>query len=716
MQYDKKLMTFLWAILLSFSFLACGGAAVKTGTSAVPAKPTYDEIAVPDTISLEKRDEWRKNLLLLPVEHPKRIRLREALIETYVGEIEATDSDNVDRLVELFSQALALHAPQDFRPGGVSPKLEVGAERMISVFQERGNEPVVLASLRYLMLARPEDVRVKERYLELADWSHSVRETIVGRIEQLTSLIDLYGEIVRLVPDREIVEQLAERYVERHNLIVEKLEALSMSSRDISPLEMIMQRNALQTFPLEMMYIFFLTGDPAGARKHLAPFVEKGVVDVEVIELLDRIFQRRDLADSYFTLGNKMASIDLLASLRAYILAREADPNDYRFPLHIGRVFQHMNQPAAAVDFCWEAAKISSSPDVLTSVLELLRLSLIDVHLSENREATLRVIEMSDKLIARALESQPDQDSELALVVAQVLYNIGSVEFDDGYISRAIGHLEKSNEVVPNVPALVKLSEIHYLRAEYQKSIAVLERALAIEQRGHSPNDFWTAMILERKADAMDAAGQSQRAKVTYEEALDEWATAEIEAEQAPTMAIRRGVILDRLGDLEASTKAFRLAIRLDPNRDATYADLISYLVIRGRLEDAETFYRLAYNQDRIDAMWKIYYSLWVEGLSRRLGKGSFELARGYLEHSDGDTWQDKLAAYFAGEIDEQTLRKSIESVGQKVEADYYSALSALAEGDTDKGRSLLQQVVDSNLMGFFEYRMARSLLESGMK
>jgi pentatricopeptide repeat protein len=166
----------------------------------------------------------------------------------------------------------------------------------------------------------------------------------------------------------------------------------------------------------------------------------------------------------------------------------------------------------------------------------------------------------------------------------------------------------------------------------------------------------------------------------------------------------------------EASQEAFRLAIRLDPDRSETYGTIISFLVVNGRLDDAVEFYRLAYNQDRIRAMWKIYYSLWVEGLSRRTGKGSVNLAKGYLESSEGETWQDHLAQFFCGKISLDDLRKAAKNTGQHVEVEYYGAILAMSDGRNGDAKAMLAKVIDSNLLGFFEYRMAREILRGELK
>ena len=141
-------------------------------------------------------------------------------------------------------------------------------------------------------------------------------------------------------------------------------------------------------------------------------------------------------------------------------------------------------------------------------------------------------------------------------------------------------------------------------------------------------------------------------------------------------------------------------------------ADGLACASLGDRLEEAKEFYRLAFNQDRIEAMWKIYFSLWMEGFSRRKSGKSFDLARGYLEQSDGKSWQDELARFFSGRITADKLRGRAANVGQNVETDFYVSVMLLSNGKKSDATPLLRKVLDSDLMGFFEYPMARALLD----
>jgi tetratricopeptide (TPR) repeat protein len=697
---------------------SCGGSSArKTLKGAKPHGALKDQITIPTTISSDERKIWEKNLYLLPVAHPARTLLRDRLAESVLSEFKRTDPDKVEQRLALFKEALYLHDATDFQAGRLCPEVTEMASWAVDVFEQRGDEAVVLAALRFLMLAEPENASYKERYLALSEWSKTVRNTIVGRANQLASLIDVYQGMVALVPDREVVEELAKLHIEHYEIIKAAFSSGGESGFTMTdPREILIHGRAIQDLPIHLIHIFFLAGDPLGARPYLEGLVADGNLHVGYIEMLDRIAAGEDLADSYFSLARSIVPLDPRAALKAYILARAADPTDQRFSLNIGLIFDELECHECAVDFYIESATIAPAEEVYTKVLELITKSLGKLHYAEQTSAAKRVIGQADALITAALKDHVDKASELRMIASSLLYTMGEVEFDDGRIESARGHFLKSHQIYPNVPALIKLQEVYYLLNDFELAMKIIERAQAVELDGMEISDYLRAVILEKRADLLLALKKKSEAEPLYREALAKLEAGGELMDSSPAVAIRRGVILHQLGKKDASQEAFRLAIRLDPDRAETYGTIISFLVVHGRLDDAVEFYRLSYNQDRIRAMWKIYYSLWIEGLSRRTGKGSVDLAKGYLESSNGESWQDHLAKFFCGKITLGDLKKAAKNTGQRVEVSYYGAIVAMADGNTAEARKMLGEVIDSKLLGFFEYRMAREILRDELK
>lgn len=720
---------------ISVALLAgCGASKPRAAApKAERASATVAPIELPKSIDESTRFDWERTLYLLPSGHPDRRALRDLIVDSLARSFEASPEKDVEGRLALYEEALKLHDPTDFEAGNVAAHAVPMARWAVRTFEPRGDEALVLASLSFLRTADPADTAARERYLALAEWSESVRKSIEDPVERLGSLVEISLRLVSLVPDKAVVEHLAELYLARQRAIVDRFRQVEAAGAggDMSPYEALMQAGSLRSMPGDLIYIFNQIGNPAGARPYMEQLLGDGGARQDFVDLLDDIARGRDEAENYFTIADLVGAREPLAGLRLCVRARNLDRANPRYPLCVARFFEEMKHPEGAIDFYAEAADLEAEglsaaakgdagagadEDNLAQILDLYRRAMFGVHMAEKTRDALRAVDTADRLARRALALDPGPESDLRMVVAALVYSCGEVEFDDGRVEAAKEHLRRSSGILANVPALAKLSEVYYLAGAYEDAAKTIEEAVGVMRSGAGPTPFWRAVLKEKLADCRAALGDKDKARELYKDALAEWAGADLSAEEAPEAAVRRGIVLDRLDDRAASQEAFRQAIRMDPDRRTTYAEILSFLAAGNRLDDAKEFYGLAYNQDRIEGMWKIYYSLWVEGLSRRLGRGSVDQAVGYLTSSNGSTWQDKLAGLFTGRVTLADLRAAAANKGQAVEAEYYGAILSLAGGRADEARAMLDKVVASELMGFFEYRMAKAILAGELR
>ncbi|HEX6241626.1 MAG TPA: hypothetical protein VFZ61_12050, partial [Polyangiales bacterium] len=75
------------------------------------------------------------------------------------------------------------------------------------------------------------------------------------------------------------------------------------------------------------------------------------------------------------------------------------------------------------------------------------------------------------------------------------------------------------------------------------------------------------------------------------------------------------------------------------------------------------------------------------------------------------DAWWGHLARFGAGQIDYAALIKLAKTRGERTEADFYEAARRITAGDLAGARSLLQKVLDSMMVGFYEFQMAQELM-----
>jgi len=378
----------------------------------------------------------------------------------------------------------------------------------------------------------------------------------------------------------------------------------------------------------------------------------------------------------------------------------------------VGHFFELLDRPESAVPYYVEAARVAPVEPVYLLVIARVAYALNRVHSLERLEEAEAVISTVDELVEAVLALENVENSDLFAVTAELLSLAGDVEYADGRIDRSVEHFTKAIEVWPgNVVAAFRLAEIRDARGDAVAALRALDDVIAqAKKNGGVDAAYWPGRAFELRGRIYAARGDAAEAVEAFRAALSIWEKADLPLDYAAEIALRRGMALDYLGDQAASREWIRRAIDTAPEDRGTYGTAFAFAFERGRVEAADELFQIAFNQDRIGAMWKIYFALWVEGMARRQGK-SIELARNYLAHADGDAWQDDLARFWSGRIDADELKRRAKSTGQQVEADFYTALRLLGDGKRDLAVPLLERVVASDLMGFFEYPMARGIL-----
>ena len=76
-----------------------------------------------------------------------------------------------------------------------------------------------------------------------------------------------------------------------------------------------------------------------------------------------------------------------------------------------------------------------------------------------------------------------------------------------------------------------------------------------------------------------------------------------------------------------------------------------------------------------------------------------------------GSNWWGKLASFGAGALDYAGLMSVASSLGEETEAIYYEGSRLFIAGDRKAASDQFQRVLDTKMVSFFEYEMARKLL-----
>jgi hypothetical protein len=182
---------------------------------------------------------------------------------------------------------------------------------------------------------------------------------------------------------------------------------------------------------------------------------------------------------------------------------------------------------------------------------------------------------------------------------------------------------------------------------------------------------------------------------------------------QRAFVSIRRGVLLTRLARESEAMAAFEQAMQSAADSRETYAQILAHLVVSlPDPEVADGILRRAQRQLTLEPEWRAYFSLWVKAVFGRAEQPTPpEVDRLLARLGKSDAWWGALSRFGAGLIDYPALIKLAKTRGERTEADFYEAVRRIGAGDLSGARTLLQQVVDSMMVGFYEFQMAQELL-----
>jgi hypothetical protein len=151
----------------------------------------------------------------------------------------------------------------------------------------------------------------------------------------------------------------------------------------------------------------------------------------------------------------------------------------------------------------------------------------------------------------------------------------------------------------------------------------------------------------------------------------------------------------------------------LAPQWREVYATILSHLVVaEPDPEFASTVWRRAQLQLNLPPEWKVYFTLWLQFIAARAKQAPSpehtELLRRLGQPAN---WWGKLASFGAQDISYDDLLTVASSLGEETEAFFYEATRLFVAGDREEANAQLQRVLDTKMVSFYEYEMARKLL-----
>lgn len=637
-----------------------------------------------------------------------RLELRDRLIATILLEAQSlADIGDYEGVVTQVARLTDVLAPSDFATG-VLPE---GLEPLAAFIAERGgrlgDEGRVLAA--YFLLARlTEKDSYQQSYDEVASWGIEARSEVEEILPRYGQLLQVWTEHADLTPAPEVLDTLAGLYIARRD-------AVAAESSEARGEYGAFTNRIWRIAPLDVAAVYLTYGDVASAITHVEAMGPGGELQARLLDLL-RVAKSpgQDGADATYELveGFSVARPDVASGLCRASLARY--PGDFRFRRCMARVAAEDGRFADAT--AWYVSAIELAPEMvelydeaLSQLDEFIESRLMDPH----PERSNSLARGAEQILAARLERWPDSAPPIA--PDQLEFLIGMLEMNAGHVGEAERRFKASIARDENSSALLQLGLLLERTGRPNDAEVYYQRALALTPSNTLSDSLHRAEILEHIGSAAGAQGRVKEMRKHYRTALDAWSEAVglVEGPTAALVEIRRGVLLDQLGKHDEALDAFHSAMALAPQWREVYATILSHLVVaEPDFEFASTVWRRAQLQLNLPPEWKVYFTLWVQFIAARAEQASnpehTELLRRLGKPAN---WWGKLASFGASDISYNDLLTVASSLGEETEALFYEGTRLFVAGNRDEANAQFQRVLDTKMVSFYEYEMARKFL-----
>ncbi len=669
------------------------------------------QLDLPESITDDNAAEMRRLYVSLRPGQPARRVLRDRLLQ-HIDE--NTDSvlaaGDYARLVDHFGQMTSLLEPDDFGAALPSPMGRV-ATALVEAGSRRGDEARVLAALRVLRAIEDRD-ELRQEYEEIVAWGRDARAQLSTGFERFTGLLQVWDEHARLSPAPEVLQTLAQLHIERRDAVLEAFRSGPETLLRMGP----MTTQVMRLAPLDVAAVYLRFGDVASAVTHLRALADGGPTTLQLLELLERAREEgEDAADALAELGEAYREARPQTGRGVCLAGLRRFPRDARFPTCLARLSADEGRFDDAT--AWYLAAIERTPEVrglydeaLQRIDEFLAREVVQQDAAPARQLAHRAKQLLEERMRRFPGVAP------LVPVGRIELLVGLAEMHAGNAEEAKAHLLASLESAESSQALVELGVLEERTGNAEQAVRHYRRALDLTPNDTLRDRLERANILEHLGDAFAAAGNAAQAERMYRQSLRVWDAVATQVGDGPgraRVALRRGILLDRLGQRQEALSAFRQAMTANPQARDIYAGILAHLV--SSLPDlafAQEVFRGSQRQLTLEPEWKVYFALWVKVVAARAGGSADEDVVAVLrEQADGGGWSGKLARFGVGDLPYRELLSAAGNPGEETEAHFYEAARRLEAGDQEGARTLLQRVLQTHMVAFYEYAMARALL-----
>ncbi len=702
---------------------ACGHAPLHTATpptvvaTSGPQKPIASE---------EEYNAARPEFDALPLGAPDRAQRRQALEAWLLGEVrDGLDRNHPEDAYEQFRQAATLWDPAELANKPSDPALRKAADRIEVAFRKRGaHEEVVMALAVDLALDGGHDDGARHRYDQVVSWLRAGGATeseLGGAIDGRGRVIDDLESVARVWASPFVVDQLTGLYFERNEAgVADLLGADPHHPRRAADLRAILQGGGLPSSAYDLTRLYLRVSRPDEALAQLRKLKTLRPGDEQVRKLVEKY------AGKEATPGDAINVAMLMAQGHddADVAERVCADAGVRFPtaaeprLCAGQIAMVRDRSVVAM-MEFEAARQlqPNNREIWQHLAQLWERRLLQLSSDENLdvaqlEPQLKRVEAFHQAAAKQFPGEP-----LHPTLAGALFEVGRGYYNVGRVQKAMEYFDRSLAIEPQATTLQLMGQIRMKQNAAKDAVTLFERGIATPKADRPEEIYWRSRLRRDLGEAYDLLGDEKAANEARKAALADWdqlAGLGLTNEGKAEAGVERAKLFYEMGDRDQSLASFEGAIDAAPDRGGTYADVIAFLVPRGELDESLDAYHRALGRNEVSEYLKVYCSLWIIDLARRAGQPIDPLASAYLTSMDGGKWYDDLARWATGRETDAQLIARVNTPAKRAESAFYRAMRAVGAGQLDEAKKLWKEVVDTDMMPFYEYDMSEMFLRAG--
>jgi tetratricopeptide (TPR) repeat protein len=665
-----------------------------------------------------------------------------------------------------FQDALTLFHPAELAHGLRLPALDHQrllriANLVRTLFGAQGAEGESILALAVLAVLEPSSPRWSQELQDVLTWAQYGKQLTAGNSQRESPPTPrrLLEEATWRWPSPALVKGLSASIIDRHDQLTGHLRRPLGGGTHAGMFgeELLEDADAVTVLAPTIATVYLRAADIDGASAALARLKDLPGDDAALRALVNAVAHKLSPSPAEFAAlarrflpklplldGTSADRVDAWAAFRVLELGLRFHPKTIELLVLQSRVARLVNSPLLALELLEEAEPLMRQQSAakreqeglaketveLQFALFRVRMDPEDIRPAQRHAEGLRSrMKQARQQFGDKLEWLSDKPVELELARNYV---------DAGMTLKAEPILsEATQEANVEVETTLQLGNLFLKKGNAAEAVRVLHEGLERHQPEEPPQETIGYVESHSKlaralGQALELAGRDSDAQKAYRTALLGWDRLMIDhlrnRRRGPraeaTLEVARLYYL--MGRREEGLQKFAEAVEADETRDQTYSDSLAFLVQRGELDAAIDIFRRALSKggDAVSEYVKVYASLWIVDLSKRNGRAPEPSAQAYLAFiahralvlrpPRAAAWYAQLARFALGEVSFNDLQAQAATPGRKAEILFYQSMHLLQQGKNDEAHTLWTQVLQTDMVSFFEYEMASYYLRQG--